>query len=78
MTLDNLEVFIDHKTQPINLRKTEDHKCDGNNSCSGCTRYGPQRLRKNLEELEIKGRIKTIQTTGLLKSALILRLVLET
>ena len=35
-------------------------------------------LKRRLEELEIKGRIKTIQTTTLLRSAKILRRVLET
>ena len=35
-------------------------------------------LEKRLEELEIRGRIETIQTTALLRSARILRRVLET
>ena len=34
-------------------------------------------LEKKLEELEIRGRIKTFQTTGLLRLAKILRRVLE-
>ena len=38
----------------------------------------PKCLEKNLSELEIKGRIETIQTTALLKSARIIRRVLET
>ena len=37
----------------------------------------PKRLEKILEELEIKGRIKTIRITVLLRSARILRRVLE-
>ena len=35
-------------------------------------------LVKGLEDLEIKGRVETIQTTLLLRSARILRKVLET
>ena len=35
-------------------------------------------LVKRLENLEIKGRVETIQTTALLRSARILRRVLET
>ena len=35
-------------------------------------------LFKGLEDLEIRGRVETIQTTGLLRSARILRRVLET
>ena len=38
----------------------------------------PKGLEKSLSELEIKGRIETIQTTALLKSARIIRRVLET
>ena len=37
----------------------------------------PKGLKKGLEELEIGGRIKTIQTTALLRLARILRRVLE-
>ena len=35
-------------------------------------------LLKGLEDLEIRGRVETIQTTTLLRSARILRRVLET
>ena len=35
-------------------------------------------LIKGLEDLEIRGRVETIQTTALLRSARILRRVLET
>ena len=38
----------------------------------------PKGLERSLEELEIRGRIETIQTTALLRSARILRRVLET
>ena len=37
-----------------------------------------ERLTKELEDLKIKGRVETIQTTALSKSARILRRVLET
>ena len=38
----------------------------------------PKALENNLGELEIRGRIETLQTTALLGSARILRRVLET
>ena len=38
----------------------------------------PKCLLKGLEELEIEGRVKTIQTTDMLRSARLLRIVLET
>ena len=38
----------------------------------------PKGLIKGLEDLEIKGQMETIQTTALLRSARILRRVLET
>ena len=38
----------------------------------------PIKLEKRLEDLEIRGRIETIQTTALLQSARILKRVLET
>ena len=38
----------------------------------------PKMLSKGLEELKIRGRTGTIQTTALLRSARILRRVLET
>ena len=37
----------------------------------------PRDLEKGLEELEFRGQIETIQTTALLRSAIILRRVLE-
>ena len=37
-----------------------------------------KRLLKGLEDLEVGGRVETIQTTALLKTARILRPVLET
>ena len=38
----------------------------------------PRGLEKSLDELDIRGRIETIQTTALLRLAGILRRVLET
>ena len=38
----------------------------------------PKRMVKRLEDLELKGQVETIQTTALLRSARILRRVLET
>ena len=35
-------------------------------------------LLKSLEDLEVDGRVETIQTTGLLRKVIILRRVLET
>ena len=35
-------------------------------------------LSKGLEDLEVEGRVETIQTTALLRTAIILRRVLET
>ena len=51
---------------------------DGGTICSWCTWNGPQNLGKTLENLEIKGRIETIQTTALLKLIRILRRVPKT
>ena len=38
----------------------------------------PDTLEKRIEELEIRGRMETIQTTALLKSFMILRRALQT
>ena len=51
-----------------------DHECDGETSCSGSPWNGLQRPQNRLRELEIRGRIETIQTTAVLR---ILRNVLE-
>ena len=55
-----------------------ERECDSDTNCNWCTRNDLQRLDKGLEELEIGGRAKAIQTTGLLRSTCILRRVLET
>ena len=44
----------------------------------GALRTIPKSLEDRLNKLEIRGRIKTIQTTALFRSARILRRVLET
>ena len=44
----------------------------------GALEMVPKGLERGLEELEIEGRIETMQSTALLKSAWILRRVLET
>ena len=49
---------------PRELKKTEEHVAKG--------------LLKGLEDLEVGGRVETIQTTALLRTARILKGVLET
>ena len=44
----------------------------------GALGTGRKGLVKSLEELEIRGRVETIQTTSLLRSARVLRRVLQT
>ena len=45
---------------------------------SGTIRTIPKGLLKRMEKLEIRGQVETTQTTALLRSARILRRVLET
>ena len=49
-----------------------------NKSVIGALDTVTKRLVKGLEDLEIRGRVETIQTTALLRSARILRRVLKT
>ena len=49
-----------------------------NINCKWCAWNDPQRLIKELEELESRGRVETLRITALLGSARILRRVLET
>ena len=56
-------------------KAVEHHEGDGDTSCNWCAWNGPQMLR--VGGLEIEGQIETIQTTALLRSARILRRVLE-
>ena len=51
---------------------------DGDTSCSRCTWTIPKILVKGLEDLEIRGKVETIQTTALLRPARILRIGRET
>ena len=53
------------------------HKGDGDANCNWYTWNSLKRFWKKLDELEIRERFKTIQITALLKSARILRRVLE-
>ena len=54
------------------------HESDGDTNCNWCTQNSHQRLVPGGEDLEIRGGVETIQTTALLRSARILRRVLET
>ena len=53
------------------LKKTLKHESDGDAYCNWCTWQSPK-------DMEIRGRVETIRTTTLLRSARILRTVLET
>ena len=59
-------------------KKAVEHENDSDTNCGWCTWNGPQRQKRGLKELEIEGRIETIQAIELLRSARILRRVLET
>ena len=58
------------------LEKTVEHESHGYTNCRRCSWYSHQRFGKELEDLEIRGRVETIQTRALLRSARILRRVL--
>ena len=60
------------------LQKNVDHEGYGDTKCNWCTWNRPRGFEKRLEEMEIRGRIETIQTITLSKLAGILRRVLET
>ena len=62
----------------INWKKTMEYKSDGDTNFNWCTRYSHQTFIHALKEMEIKGRVQTIQTKAMLRSARILRKVLET
>ena len=59
-------------------KKAVEHMGDGNANCNWCTWKVHKALERLLEEVEIWGRAKTIQTTALLRSARILRWIRET
>ena len=71
---ENIDKFLDFARE-LNSVKPE---IDVVTKCSSCPRNGPRRTWKRVKELEIGRRIETIQTTALLKSARILRTVLNT
>ena len=60
------------------LKKTLEHESDDCTNCNWCSWCSHQRIGTGLEDLEIKWRVETIQTTALLRWARILRRVLET
>ena len=51
------------------LKKIVEYESNGDTNCNSITWSGFQVLEKGLEEFEIGGRIETIQTTALLRSA---------
>ena len=59
------------------LRKLSNMRLTVVSVITGALETVPKRLERGLEELEIGGRIETIQTSELLRSAKILRRVLE-
>ena len=57
------------------LKKTMENESEGDTNCNWRARYNHQSI--GIGDLDIRGRVETIQTTTLLKSARILRRVLE-
>ena len=62
----------------LKKKRTMKHESEGDTNCNSCAQYSHERIDKGTGGVEIRGRGKTIQTTALLKSARILRRVLET
>ena len=60
------------------LKRTMKHENDGDTNCGGYTWNGPQVLEKEAEGIGDQGRIETIQITAVLRSARILKRILET
>ena len=60
------------------LKKTMKHEGDNYANRYWCFWYGHKTIIKGLEDFEIRGRMVTIQTTTLMRTATILRRVLET
>ena len=54
-----------------------EYEGDGNTNCSGSLETIPKGLLKRLEDLEIRVQVETTQATALLRTARILRRVLE-
>ena len=61
----------------LGIEETVEHESDVNTNVIGALGTVTKGLIKGLEDLEIKGRVETIQTTALLRLARILRRVLE-
>ena len=59
------------------VNHSSEHESDCDTSCSRNLWNGPQRLGKRLEDLETRRRIETSQNTVFIRSAWILRRVLE-
>ena len=55
-----------------------EHVGDGDTNSNWCTRYRHQRICTRTGDLEIRGRVETIQSTALLRSAKIVRRFPET
>ena len=54
-----------------------EYEDDNHTNYDGCFGYSNLKIFKGLEDLEVGGRVETIQTTALLRMARILRRVLE-
>ncbi len=59
------------------LKKTMEHEGDGDTNGYWCTWNNPQMIGKRSKDLEIRKQEETILTTALLRSAGILRRILE-
>ena len=73
---DKYQDFI--REVPPPAKKPLEHERDGDTNCNWHARYSHQRFVQELEDLEIRARVEIIQTTALLRSARILRRVLDT
>ena len=70
---------MDKYTGPCQrIENAVEYEGESDTNCCECTWNGPKNLEKRLENLEIRGRIETIQTTALLQSTRIVRRVLQT
>ena len=71
-----IDKYLELAREQKKTKKTMEHniKGDGDINCDWCAWKDSHNLgKKRLEELKIKGRIETIQTTVLLRSVKILR-----
>ena len=57
------------------LKKTMEHESDGDSNVIGALGTVTKGLVEGLEDLEIRGRVGTIQTTALLRLSRILRIM---